>query len=282
MFIDIHVHPTFYDPINEDAKMEDLRHDAMDIHLNGTAPLQHIFNQMACAGIDRLCLLPEDYSSEYGRPLVTNEEIRKLVDLAPDKFIGFASVDPLVDGAADKLEYAFGDLKLKGLKLHPSRQHYYPMDERLQPIYDICERYKKPIIFHSGLSWEPNTLTKYSRPIEFEELAATKPNLKICIGHFGWPWVQETAMLMLKYPNVYADTGILYFDNALEFYKKVFTQDIPVTWIDRSLRHQVMFGSNNPRFEQIRMADAIAKLGFRENTLELIKGGNAIEFLGGL
>ncbi len=282
MFIDIHVHPAFYEPINGDAALEELRHDALDIHLNGTAPLQHIFNQMRCAGLDRLCLLPEDYTTEYGRPLVANEEIRRLVDTAPDKFIGFAGVDPLAPGAAEELEHAFGDLRLKGLKLHPSRQHFYPGDERLDPIYDICQQYHKPIIFHSGLSWEPNTLTKYSRPAEFEELAAKRPGLKICLAHFGWPWVQETAMLMLKYPNVYADTGLLYFDNAWEFYKRVFTHDIPVTWIDRSLRHQVMFGSNNPRFEQIRMADAITRLGFRESTLELIKGGNAIEFLGGI
>ena len=280
MFIDIHVHPAFYEPINEDVTVENMRHDALDIHLNGTAPLQHIFNQMRCAGLNRLCLLPEDYTTEYGRPLVTNEEIRRLVDMAPDRFIGFAGVDPMAPGAAEALEHAFGDLGLAGLKLHPSRQHFRPSDERLKPIYDICEQYRRPIIFHSGLSWEPNTLTKYSRPMEFEELAATRPGLKICLAHFGWPWVQETAMLMLKYPNVYADTGLLYFDNALEFYKRVFNHDIPATWIDRSLRHQVMFGSNNPRFEQIRMADSISRLGFRESTLELIKGGNALEFLG--
>ena len=41
-----------------------------------------------------------------------------------------------------------------------------------------------------------------------------------------------------------------------------------------------MFGSNNPRFEQIRMAHAIKELGFRESTLDLICGENAIEFLG--
>ena len=281
MFIDIHVHPAFYEPINEDVTVENMRHDALDIHLNGTAPLQHIFNQMRCAGLNRLCLLPEDYTTEYGRPLVTNEEIRRLVDMAPDRFIGFAGVDPMAPGAAEALEHAFGDLGLAGLKLHPSRQHFRPSDERLKPIYDICEQYRRPIIFHSGLSWEPNTLTKYSSHMEFEELAATRPGLKICLAHFGWPWVQETAMLMLKYPNVYADTGLLYFDNALEFYKRVFNHDIPATWIDRSLRHQVMFGSNNPRFEQIRMADSISRLGFRESTLELIKGGNALEFLGG-
>ena len=88
-------------------------------------------------------------------------------------------------------------------------------------------------------------------------------------------------MLMVKYPNVYADTGALYCDCAREFYQQTFTRDIPVTWIDRSLRHQVMFGSNNPRFEQIRMAQALDQLGLRDSTLELIRGGNALEFLGG-
>ncbi|QEY33822.1 amidohydrolase [Caproiciproducens galactitolivorans] len=282
MFIDIHVHPAFFEPINTEEEQTEFRHNALDIHRNGTAPLEHIFNQMRCAGLDRLCLLPEDYTTTAGRAVVTNEEIRSLVDMAPDKFIGFASVDPLADDCCEKLEHAFADLRLKGLKLHPSRQWFYPSDERLEQIYQICEKYNKPILFHSGLSWEPDTLSKYAKPMEFEELAYRHPKLRICLAHFGWPWVQETAMLMVKFPNVYADTSFLYFDCAKEFYFRVLTQDLPVTWIDRSLRHQVMFGSNNPRFEQIRMAQAIQELDFRESTLELIKGENAIEFLGGL
>ena len=283
MFIDIHVHPAFYEPINEDSKMEELRHETLDIHKNGTAPLEHIFNQMNCAGLDYLCLLPEDYRTlQDGKILVSNEEIYKLVSMAPDKFIGFASVDPLVKDAAEELERAFTNLSLSGVKFHLGRMHIYPMDKKMQPLYDICEKYDKPVIFHSGMSWEPDTLTKYCRPDVFEELAASRPKLRICLAHFGWPWCRETAMLMLKYPNVYTDTGALYFDNAKEFYMQMLTKDVPMTWIDRSLRHQVMFGSNNPRFEQIRMAHAIEQIGFRDSTVELIKGQNAIEFLGGL
>ena len=109
MTIDIHVHPAFYAPINEDPAREELRHQELDIHKNGTAPLEHIFNQMRCAGLDRLCLLPEDYSSSVGC-LVENEEIRRLVDLAPDKFIGFAGVDPRDPAACEKLEDAFSRL----------------------------------------------------------------------------------------------------------------------------------------------------------------------------
>lgn len=282
MFIDIHVHPAFYEPINRDPRREELRHEALNIHKNGTAPLEHIFNQMRCAGLDKLCLLPEDYTSTVGCALVENEEIRRLVDLAPDKFIGFASVDPLQPDAADKLEDAFSRLKLKGLKLHPGRQHFMPSDPRLEPIYQLCERYDKPVLFHSGLSWEPDTLTSYCHPLAFEPVAQRHPRLRICLGHFGWPWIRESAMLMVKYANVYADTGALYFDSAREFYTQTFTRDIPITWIDRSLRHQVLFGSNNPRFEQIRMAQAIGELGLRESTLELIRGRNAVDFLGGL
>lgn len=283
MFIDIHVHPAFYEPINEDETMEELRHETLDIHKNGTAPLEHIFNQMKCAGLDYLCLLPEDYNTtQGGKVLVSNEEVKKLVDMAPDKFIGFASVDPHDPEAAEKLEKAFTDLALCGLKLHPGRQHFYPSDESMNPLYDICEKYNKPIVFHSGMSWEPDTLTKYCRPDNFEELAAKRPKLRICLAHFGWPWCRETAMLLLKYPNVYTDTGALYFDCAQEFFEQMLTKDVPVTWIDRSLRHQIMFGSNNPRFEQIRMAAAIEKMGFRESTLDLIRGQNAIDFLGGL
>ena len=164
----MHVHPAFYEPINQDSELEELRHNTLDIHKNGTAPLEHIFNQMKCAGLDYLCLLPEDYRTQQGgKVLVSNEEISQLVNMAPDKFIGFAGVDPFAEDAAEELEKAFEELKLSGLKLHPGKGHFYPTDERMMPLYDICEKYEKPIIFHSGMSWEPDTLTKYCRPEMF-------------------------------------------------------------------------------------------------------------------
>ncbi|HRZ63987.1 MAG TPA: amidohydrolase family protein [Spirochaetia bacterium] len=281
MFIDVHVHPAFYEPIRADAARQDARHELLGLYHNGTAPLEHVFNQMSCAGLDRLCLLAQDYSADSAA-VVSNEEVARLVGLAPNRFIGIASIDPFAPGCLEKLERAFTEHRLRGLKLHPGRQGFYPPDPRLDPVYALCERHDRPVIFHSGLSLEPDSLAKYSRPAEFEELAYRHPKLRICLAHFGWPWVQEAAMLMLKYRNVYADTALLYFDSAKEFYARVFTRDLEITWIDRSLRHQVMFGSDNPRFEQIRMARALGELGLRESSLELIKGVNAAEFLGGI
>ena len=90
----------------------------------------------------------------------------------------------------------FYSLKLKGFKITSLQNNFYPTDERLDHIYDICEKYDKPIIFMSGLSWEPDTLARYSRPIEFEELAYKDQIYVFVFAHFGWPWVQETAMLI--------------------------------------------------------------------------------------
>ncbi len=219
MFIDMHVHPAFYEPIQAEPEREELRHQTLNIYKNGTALLEHVFHQMKCAGLDRLCLLPQDYHTlQGGQVLVSNEEIKRLVDMAPNYFIGFASVDPHDPHAPEQLERAFTYLHLRGLKLHPGRQHFYPSDGIAEPLYEICEKYDKPIIFHSGLSWEDDTFTKYCRPDVFEKTAAAHPKLRMCLAHFGWPWCRETAMLMLKYPNVYTDTGALYFDCAREFY----------------------------------------------------------------
>jgi len=278
--IDIHTHPAFMEPICGSEELLEQRRQALGLYKTDTACLEHIHNQMRCAGIDRLALLPLDLSTQENLLLVSNEEIRQLVDLDPQRFIGFASVDPYRPDALDALEHSFGDLGLAGLKLHPSRQNFSPTSDLLTPIYELCLRYNKPVIFHAGLSLEPNASMRYANPLEFEPVAARYPKLRFCLAHFGFPWVRETAALLLKYPNIYADTALLYFDSAREFYEEVFTGMLGRYWIDRSLRHQVMFGSNNPRFEQLRMAEALRTLGWRAGTLDLVFGQNALEFLG--
>ena len=87
-------------------------------------------------------------------------------------------------------------------------------------------------------------------------------------------------MLLLKYPNLYADTAVLYFDSAKEFYKHLFGTELPVTWLDRSIRHQVMFGSNMPRFEEMRMLASLKELGLREETISLITEKKCESILG--
>jgi len=123
-------------------------------------------------------------------------------------------------------------------------------------------------------------MMKYSKPIFIEDVACDFPDLNIIIAHFGWPWVLDSLALALKYPNIYIDTAALYFDTPDEFIKFVMTKQMPLTLIERSLRDKILFGSNYPRVEVKRMADAVRNLGLTDKCLNLIFSENAHRVLG--
>ena len=281
MVIDAHVHPGFL--VQKGLTEQELtyRQNMMGLYKTDEIEVQAWKNMCNNAGIDKLFLLPLDLTTISGGCVGTNEEVEALVNAYPEWFIGFASVDPAREDAVEVVEKAFQEQKLKGLKLHPSKQKFYPDDEKMSPIYELCQKYNKPIIFHAGVSMESGTLMKYAHPLRFEEVAYRFPKLRICLAHFGWPWVKEVCTLMLKYRNIYTDTALLYFDNPKEFYNQSFGVDIGPHWIDRSLRHQIMYGSDEPRLEQFRMIRAIREMDMRESTKEMILGTNALRFLNG-
>lgn len=281
MIIDAHVHPAFFQNICPDTDTLARRRAEYGLYKTGIADMEQTLTTMDFGGVDKSILLPLDLTSVEGSPLVSNEEIAAIVAVQPTRFIGFASVDPNRPDAAAVLRHAFETLGLSGLKLHLSRLGLAPDDERVLPLYEICLAYNKPVIFHAGMSWEPNSPSALSRPILFEPVAIRYPALRMCLAHFGWPWVDEVVMLMLKYPNVYTDTALLYMDSPKDFYGQLFTKNMGPLWIERNLATQVMFGSNAPRFRPARLKDGLLSLGFSPATLKKILGGNAIRFING-
>ena len=279
MVIDVHVHPEGYEPVY-DEELTPKRKLAMGRYITRSAPMRLVLAQMDDGKIDKSVLLPLDLTTQCGLRVLENEEIKKLVDMYPDRFIGFASVDPYRPNALEVLEYAFSELRLSGLKLHPSRQKFYPDDPMMKPIYDMCVKYNKPIMFHAGTSWEPDTPAKYSKPLNYEEVAIEYPELRMCLAHFGWPWVPETCMMILKYPNVYADTSMLYMDRPGDFFNQIFKVDLSPLWIENCITKKVLFGSNCPRFGQGDMREGVEKLGLRDKATRAILGENALEYLG--
>ena len=209
-----------------------------------------------------------------------SDEIEKIVQCDPTFFVGFASADPRKESAAEELEKAFKFQNLAGLYINTARLHMYPCDERLFVLYDICKKYKRPIIFQAGLSMENNSLAKYCRPIEFEEVLSKYPEVNICLSHVGWPWVQETAALLLKYENCYTNTALMNFDGPYQIYKKVFTEDMGALWVEHNIADKIMFGSGSPRIRPVRSKRGLDSLGFSEETLEKIYAENAERFLG--
>jgi len=278
--IDFHTHPLLVREMVE--RHPELVEAAREIFFigNNFQPLETFLLELDVSGLERAVLLPIDCTTARGATVYTNEQIAELCQMS-DRFVGFASVDPHQPDAPARLRDAVERLGLRGLKLAPSLQAFFPNDHDLAyPVYEVAQELGIPVVMHAGMTWEPGVRLGYSQPMLLEEVVADFPGLNLVIAHMGWPWVLEAVTLALKYPNVYLDTSCLYFDSPRDFIRFVFTRQISLTWIERTLRHQVVFGSNYPRVEIKNMAAAIRELGLSEGCLRLVFSENARTLLG--
>jgi len=193
-----------------------------------------ILKQMDEAGISKsvlfACYAPIIYAS--------NEFVAKICKKFPDRFIGFASVNPKAKQAPQILEKAIKKLGLMGLKLHPPLQDFYPNDKKLWPIYKKAVQLKIPVVFHVG-STPFGALVKLdqARPILIDEVAVAFPELKIVLGHMGTLWEKEAFMVTEKNPNVFIDTAAYPYE-----IKELLTEQL----IKRVGEDKFIFGTDFP------------------------------------
>jgi predicted TIM-barrel fold metal-dependent hydrolase len=193
-----------------------------------------------------------------------NEYIADYVRAHPEKLIGFAAVDPAQDDVREILEHATDDLKLRGAKLGPIYQNIHPMDERMLPVYEFCEKRNLPIMIHQGTTFPRRAPLKFSLPILLEDVAMKFPDLKMIIAHMGHPWIAETVVLIRKQPNFFADISALHY-RPWQFYngllcakeygvlnKLLFGSDYPYTNPDATIKdlrniNKMVEGTNLPK-----------------------------------
>src|SRR5262249_10514442 len=86
-------------------------------------------------GLDMMAVMfGVDRSTRAKNVFEGNDYVAEVVQKYPAVFIGWASVDPWAAGAAVKeLERAVTQLGLRGLKLHPITQAFYPSKKRFYP-----------------------------------------------------------------------------------------------------------------------------------------------------
>jgi predicted TIM-barrel fold metal-dependent hydrolase len=278
--IDFHTHPLLVREMTQrHPELVKAARETFDIG-NNFQPLETFHLELDLAGLEKAVVLPMDASAKAGKVVWTNEQIAELCKMS-SRFIGFASVDPHHKDAPERLKNAVKNLGLRGLKLNPAMQQFFPDDKLAYPLYETARDLGIPILFHAGMSWEPGSRLQYGHPMRFENIVADFPKLRIVLAHLAWPWVVDAVALALKYPNLYMDTAALYFDNAPDFLQFAMNHQIPLTVFERSLRHQLVFGSNYPRVEIKNMAAAVDGLGFSEDCLSLIFRDNAEKLLGG-
>ena len=142
---------------------------------------------------------------------VPNDLIADYAADHPDKVIGWASVDPTDPGHLDELERCVEDLKLTGLKLGPAYQGWDPTNRDYWAVFERCQHYNIPVIWHQGTTFPSKARLRVSPPLLLEDIAMEFPDLTMIVAHLAHPWETDLIVLLRKTPNLYADISAVHY-----------------------------------------------------------------------
>jgi len=135
---------------------------------------------------------------------------------------------------------------VKGLKLYPGYEPFYPADPKLAPVYTLAEAFDVPVMIHCGDTYAPSGKIKFSHPINVDEVAVDFPRVKFLICHLGNPWFRDCMEVVYKNDNVYADiSGLVLgdFSDRFEEYMRKQLQEMMVWGMNPA---KVLFGTDWP------------------------------------
>lgn len=221
-----------------------------------------------------------DAETASGVPYVGNDWVAGVVRQYPDRFLGFASVDPWKGAlAVQEVERSVKELDLRGLKLHPTTQAFFPNDPRFYPLWEKCAELDIPVLFHTGQTGVGartpgggSYKLKYAQPIPYlDDVAADFPELTLIMAHPAVPWQEEQLAVAVHKANVYID---------LSGWSPKYFRPLLVQYAATLLQDQVLFGSDYPAlqpdrwlkdFEALALPEEIRRKILLENARKLLK-----------
>ena len=191
---------------------------------------QDLLELMNLFGIDKSLIYP-------GPCMVPNDEVARVVALAPDRFIGFAKYGSKLppyptkrdrQAAADELEHGLRDLKLKGAaELSLGDWLPEPLEtaqREMADCFELCKTYGDlPITVHAHAGGGALNAV-YCDPASFEALARDFPTVPLILCHMGGSrrdFFDNANALAKKYDNVRFNTSQTTSEHLTEAVKKV-------------------------------------------------------------
>lgn len=121
-----------------------------------------------------------------------------------DRMFGFAGVDPMDDTAIDEID-AMPAMGITGIVISPSEQGCAPTHPRSMKLLDKCNAMHLPVYVHHGNFYARDSRLELAAPSMLDEVPRTFPNLKLVITNCGYPWIDQTLILLGKHRNVFTD-----------------------------------------------------------------------------
>lgn len=161
---------------------------------------------------------------------------------------------------------------IKGIKMHPQVQNFYPDDESMKKIYKACDDEGLYLLFHGGAGSEPvfDYDTIKGTPKRISYAVDEFPSLKFVIAHLGGLNMWDEARQYLLGKNIYLDTA--------------YCTIMPDTEIKNVIKYhgadKILFGSDFPWIKQADIKAMIERCVPDEDKRKLIFYKNAEKLLG--
>lgn len=209
--------------------------------------------------------------------------VADFVAQAPDRLIGFLSVDPTQEGWQAEMEFGHQELGMRGIKLLSMYAGFYPHDERLDPLWQYATDHQLPVLLHTGTTFVAQAPLDCTLPRHLDPVATRFPEVRIIMAHIGHPYEGECVVVVRKHPNVFTDVSALHY-RPFQLYqslmlvqeygvwdKVLFGTDYPFTTVDASIDglhslNRMLDGTALPRLDEGQIEAVIER-----DTLDLLR-----------
>jgi len=181
--------------------------------------------------------------------------------------ICFGTMHPDYEDAENEIaSLAFAGIK--GIKMHPEYQEFYPDDEKMKKIYSACEKAGLMILFHAGRDEAYESV--HGTPGRF---AAIEGEGDFILAHLGGYMMWEEIYEKLAGRNFYFDTALINVCKDTALITRI---------IEKHGSEKVLFGTDFPWASPAAVKSAVEKAVSNDNARENIFYGNAQRVLGGV
>ena len=191
---------------------------------------------------------------------VNCEEMFTLTELYPGRFMIFPYIDP-TDGkqALTDIDRFRDKWDIRGVSAEPTFQPKpYTFDDPIAyPMYEKLQKEKLPLF----ISYSAKLLPVVD-PDTVRQLGTVLyrfPELKIIVGHGGWPWHLEIMAMAFNSPNIYIVPDMYGITGAG-------SQDY-IKSANTLMKHQMLFGTAYPILNVVDTAKYYENCGIKETVM---------------
>ena len=125
-----------------------------------------------------------------GTPRLSNDAVIEFAAQNADIALPFASINPTRGAeAVREAKRLVATGAVRGLKLHPPIQEFWPNDRIAYPLYEVFAEARLPVLFHTGHSGIGTGMRggggirlKYGNPMPIDDVAVDFPDMPIVHG----------------------------------------------------------------------------------------------------